>query len=68
MCQACGFYNGRLVIDMKAKAAKRDERMTAKKEARAGQATADAEQEVEEGAAEALPEAEKEEATEEKKD
>lgn len=37
MCQACGFYNGRMVIDMKAKADKREARMTAKKEAIAGQ-------------------------------
>jgi len=49
MCQACGFYNGRLVIDMKAKTEKREARMTAKKEARAGQ-QAEAEETPEAGA------------------
>lgn len=44
MCQDCGFYKGRMVIDMKAKADKREARMTAKKEAIKGQ-LADAEQE-----------------------
>jgi ribosomal protein L37E len=33
MCLACGFYNGRIVIDMKAKAEARVARMTAKREA-----------------------------------
>ncbi len=33
MCLACGFYNGRIVIDMKAKAEARAARMTAKREA-----------------------------------
>jgi large subunit ribosomal protein L32 len=33
MCLDCGFYKGRVVIDMKAKTEKRDARMTAKKEA-----------------------------------
>lgn len=33
MCLACGFYNGRIVIDMKAKAEARTARMTAKREA-----------------------------------
>lgn len=37
MCQACGFYNGRMVIDMKAKTEKREARMSAKKEAIADQ-------------------------------
>jgi len=63
MCQTCGFYNGRMVIDMQAKADKREARMTAKKEARKGEqaAAAEAEEtatEVAETAAEALPEAE----------
>ena len=47
MCLACGFYNGRLVIDMQAKADKRDARMTAKKEAIAGQQQEAAEMEDE---------------------
>lgn len=33
MCLACGFYNGRVVIDMKAKADARAARMAAKREA-----------------------------------
>ncbi len=33
MCLACGFYNGRIVIDMKAKAEARAARMNAKREA-----------------------------------
>jgi len=37
MCQECGFYKGRLVIDMKAKNEARAARMTAKKEAIKGQ-------------------------------
>jgi len=37
MCQVCGFYKGRMVIDMKAKTDARSERMTAKKEAIKGQ-------------------------------
>jgi len=44
MCQACGFYKDRMVIDMQAKTDKRTERMTAKKEAIKGQQS-DAEQE-----------------------
>jgi len=32
MCLACGFYNGRLVLDMAAKATARAERMKAKRE------------------------------------
>ncbi len=52
MCQTCGFYNGRMVIDMKAKTAKREARMQSKKDAISGQ-------QVEAAAeAEALPEAE----------
>ena len=39
MCQECGFYKGRMVIDMKAKADKREARITAKKEAIKGQQT-----------------------------
>ena len=46
MCQACGFYNGRMVIDMQAKAGKREARMIAKKEAIAGQQTSEAEDET----------------------
>jgi len=38
MCLACGFYNGTLVIDMKAKHDAREARMTAKREARKGEA------------------------------
>ena len=53
MCQACGFYNGRLVIDMQAKTAKRDARMNAKKEAIAGQQAEAADAQENEG--EALP-------------
>lgn len=34
MCLACGFYNGRQVIDLKAKKAARLERMREKREAR----------------------------------
>jgi len=37
MCQECGFYKGRLVIDMQAKKDSREARMTAKKEAIKGQ-------------------------------
>ena len=33
MCQECGFYKGRLVIDMKAKSDARSARMQAKKDA-----------------------------------
>lgn len=33
MCLACGFYNGRVVIDLKAKAEARAARMQAKREA-----------------------------------
>jgi hypothetical protein len=44
MCQECGFYKGRVVIDMKAKTDARTDRMTAKKEAIKGQQTAAAEE------------------------
>ena len=44
MCQECGFYKGRLVIDMKAKNEKREARMTAKKEAIKGQQADEAEE------------------------
>lgn len=45
MCQECGFYKGRLVIDMKAKSEARTARMQAKKEAREGErAEAEADQ------------------------
>jgi hypothetical protein len=46
MCQECGFYKGRLVIDMKAKSEARAARMTAKKEAIKGQQADESEQEV----------------------
>jgi large subunit ribosomal protein L32 len=49
MCLECGFYKGRVVIDMKAKSEKRDARMTAKKEAIKGQQSD--ETETEEGTA-----------------
>jgi len=42
MCQVCGFYKGRMVIDMQAKTDARTERMTAKKEAIKGQQQEDA--------------------------
>jgi len=51
MCQACGFYKGRLVIDMQAKTEARTARITAKKEAIKGQ---QATEEVE-NAADAAP-------------
>jgi len=41
MCQACGFYKGRVVIDMLAKTEARTARMTAKKEAIKGQQAAE---------------------------
>ncbi len=45
MCQDCGFYKGRLVIDMKAKKEAREARMLAKKERREGErAEAEADQ------------------------
>lgn len=34
MCLSCGFYNGRMVMDLAAKSAARTERMNAKKNAR----------------------------------
>ena len=43
MCLACGFYKGRIVVDMKAKQTKREERLQAKKSmisAQAAQAAA----------------------------
>lgn len=74
MCQACGFYNGRMVIDMGAKAQKRSDRLQAKKDAIASQAQPDAPESTnEEVAAEAptdaLPEvaAESTEETKEEK-
>jgi large subunit ribosomal protein L32 len=33
MCLDCGFYNGKMVVDMKAKKEARDARMNAKREA-----------------------------------
>jgi len=35
MCLECGFYNGKMIIDLKAKKAKREERREAKLKARA---------------------------------
>ena len=46
MCQECGFYKGRMVIDMKAKSDKREARMTAKKDAIKGLAADEAEEGV----------------------
>ena len=46
MCQECGFYKGRLVIDMKAKSEARAARMTAKKEAIKGQQADESEEDV----------------------
>jgi large subunit ribosomal protein L32 len=40
MCLDCGFYNGKMVVDMKAKTEARTARMEAKKEAIRGKATA----------------------------
>jgi hypothetical protein len=40
MCLDCGFYNGKMVVDMKAKTEARTARMEAKKEAIRGGATA----------------------------
>lgn len=37
MCLECGFYNGRQVIDLKAKKEAREARMTMKREAIKGQ-------------------------------
>ena len=37
MCLNCGFYNGRVVIDLLAKKKDREERIKAKQEARRGQ-------------------------------
>jgi hypothetical protein len=33
MCLDCGFYNGKMVVDMKAKKESREARMSAKREA-----------------------------------
>lgn len=46
MCLACGFYNGRVVIDLKAKAEARAARMNAKREAIRAQSGAEATEEV----------------------
>ena len=45
MCQECGFYKGRVVIDMQAKTEARNARMLAKKEAIKGQQAAEEEDE-----------------------
>jgi hypothetical protein len=37
MCLACGFYKGRVVIDLAAKKKDREARILAKKEARSGE-------------------------------
>ncbi len=39
MCLACGFYKGRVVIDLAAKKKDREARILAKKEARQGEVT-----------------------------
>ena len=44
MCQNCGFYNGKMVLDLKAKNEKREARLKAKKEARLGEAMPEAEE------------------------
>jgi len=36
MCLDCGHYNGKMVVDMKAKKEAREARLAAKKEARSG--------------------------------
>lgn len=41
MCLACGYYKGRLVVDLKAKKDAREARLTAKREAIRGQADAE---------------------------
>jgi len=46
MCQECGFYKGRMVIDMKAKTAARAARIKAKEERRQGEQPADTEEET----------------------
>ena len=40
MCLNCGFYKGRVVLDLAAKKKDRDARITAKNEARGGQSEA----------------------------
>jgi hypothetical protein len=42
MCLACGFYNGRQVLDLKAEKDKRTARMNAKKEAISAQQPSEA--------------------------
>jgi len=55
MCQECGFYKGRLVIDMKAKSDARGARMQAKKDAiKANKTEAEAGAEPQAAEAEAL--------------
>ena len=55
MCQECGFYKGRLVIDMKAKSDARSARMQAKKDAiKANQTEADAGADPQAASAEAV--------------
>jgi hypothetical protein len=46
MCQGCGFYKGKMVVDMSAKKKAREERLLAKKEAIQSQ-TGDYSQEAE---------------------
>ncbi len=43
MCLNCGFYNGRVVIDLLAKKKSRDARLQAKREARRGEAPEESE-------------------------
>ncbi len=66
MCLECGFYKGRLVMDMAAKKKAREERLQAKREAIKAEAAQMAEQAEEPTEASVEPES-TEETTEEKK-
>ncbi len=46
MCLDCGFYNGKMVVDMKAKKEAREARMNAKREAIKGMGEAQATEEA----------------------
>jgi large subunit ribosomal protein L32 len=57
MCLECGFYNGRMVLDLASKKKAREERMQAKKEVIKGEAPEEeTEAPVSEVAPEAIPE------------
>ena len=64
MCLECGFYKGRMVVDMAAKKKAREDRMQAKKDAIKAQ-NGELEQPAEEAATEEAPKAEEETKTEE---